>query len=1067
MRVIVCPNCGKENPEGFQFCGFCTAPLQPTAPEPRDVRKTVTVVFTDVTGSTSLGEQLDPESLRRVMGRYFDEMRAVLERHGGTVEKFIGDAVMAVFGIPKLHEDDALRAVRAAWEMRAALDALNAQLEPELGVTIAVRTGVNTGEVVAGDASAGQTLVTGDAVNVAARLEQAAAAGEILIGPATHRLVRDAVEVESLEPLPLKGKEEPVPAFRLTSVAPGAAGTARHLDSPMVGRDRELDLLRWAFDRSVEERTCHLMTVLGPAGVGKSRLVEEFLTRHAAEAAVLRGRCLPYGEGITYWPIIEAAKEAAGITDDDQPDSARAKLAALVEGEERAELIHRRVAQVIGLAANSAVPEETFWGIRSLFEAVARRRPLVLLLDDIHWAEPTLLDLIEHIADWSRDAPILLMCLARQELLELRAGWGGGKVNASTILLESLNDQDCERLIENLLGRADLPTEALRRIEDAAEGNPLFVEEMVGMLIDDGLVRPSNGGWAATGDLSNVAVPPTIQALLAARLDRLEREERSVIEGASVIGRVFYRGAVAALSSDEIRPTVPGRLATLVRRELIRPDRSDFAGEDAYRFRHMLIRDSAYESMPKEARAELHERFATWLEASVGDRAREYEEILGHHLEQAHRYLTELGLSGDRTRDLGRKAGSYLTSAGGRAEARGDVRGAANLLTRASNLLPKDEPERARMLPPLARALLEAGEFGRGRAIVSEALEEALRLGDRSVELQARAASIMDRVSTDPQMSFGEALAESERIATLAGELDDPATLARAWGVVGQLRSWAGNTAGAQEAGRRGLEAARAGGIVDILPELLAPEFSAVVWGPVTVSEGLRYWEPIFEEGGGGLAMHFAEIALAVLKAMSGEVVEAHALAERGLKTLENLGMKVHVEAPHWRAMVHLLNGQPELAEAVLRPGIDVLRSMGETGFLSTSASMVAEAAYRQQNYADAEAFAQMSREATAAGDVASEVGWRAVMAKVRARQDRHEEAERLVREALAMLEPTDTLPQRGDTLLDLAEVLRLAGRREEALAAAREALSTYEQKEDVASATRAKAVIAELKPEA
>ncbi|HJP67177.1 MAG TPA: adenylate/guanylate cyclase domain-containing protein, partial [Actinomycetota bacterium] len=632
--MVRCPNCGKDNPEDARFCMACATPLDAAAPPTREVRKTVTVVFTDVTGSTALGERLDPESLRRVMGRYFDEVRAVLERHGGTVEKFIGDAVMAVFGIPQLHEDDALRATRAAWDMRQALAELNQKLEQDLGVTIETRTGVNTGEVVAGDASAGQALVTGDAVNVAARLEQAAQPGEILIGPDTHRLVRDAVDVEPTEPLTLKGKSDAVAAFRLLGVTAEALGAARHLEAPMVGRDQELSLLQWAFNRAVTERTCHLATVLGAAGVGKSRLASEFLRGVGDQATVLRGRCLPYGDGITFWAVVEATHQAAGITDQDDPSVAKAKLAALVQDEEQGDRIAERVAQILGLVANHAVPEETLWAVRKLFESVARRRPLVLVFDDIHWAEPTFLDLIEHIADWSRDAPILLLAVARLELLELRPSWGGGKMNASTIALEPLSEQESEQLVENLLGR--LPAEAARRIAEAAEGNPLFVEEMVGMLIDDGLLVRDDGHWAPTQDLSTITVPPTIQALLAARIDRLVAEERQVIERASVVGRTFYRGAVTDMTPEEIRAMVPAQLQSLTRRELIRPLPSDFAGEDTFRFRHILIRDSAYEAMPKEIRADLHERFAAWMEAAAGDRAREYEEILAYHMEQAY-----------------------------------------------------------------------------------------------------------------------------------------------------------------------------------------------------------------------------------------------------------------------------------------------------------------------------------------------------------------------------------------------------------------------------------------------
>ena len=539
MRI--CPSCGEENSDRARFCQNCATPLTETE-RTSEVRNVVTIVFADVTGSTALGERLDPEALRRVMGRYFDEMAAVIERHGGTVEKFIGDAVMAVFGIPQLHEDDALRAVRAADGMRAALERLNLDLERDHGVGLAARIGVNTGEVVAGDPSGGQRLVTGDAVNVAARLEQAAAPGEILLGESTHRLVKDAVEVTPVEPLDLKGKADPVRASRLDVVLEDTAGHARHLDSALVGRQKELQMLDHALDRVVTERTSHLFTLLGPAGVGKSRLVWEFVAGPGTEATVLRGRCLSYGEGITYFPLVEVVQEAAGIERTDDLATVRSKLATLAEGAEDRDRIVSLVAGLLSWGEPVAA-EDGQWGVRKLLEHLAHERPLVCVFDDIHWAEPNFLELIEHLADWTRDAPLLLLCIARPELLELRQDWGGGKMNASTILLEPLAGDEVSHLVDNLLGRADIPAIARARILEAAEGNPLFVEEMLGMLIDDGLLRFEDGAWQAVEDLAHVTVPPTIQLLLAARLDRLDAQERAVIERGSVEGKVFHEGA--------------------------------------------------------------------------------------------------------------------------------------------------------------------------------------------------------------------------------------------------------------------------------------------------------------------------------------------------------------------------------------------------------------------------------------------------------------------------------------------------------------------------------------------
>ena len=506
--VLTCAACGEENPDRAKFCLACGAALADTThASTQEVRKTVTVVFSDVTGSTAMGERLDPETLRVVMSRYFAEMQDAVEAHGGVVEKFIGDAVMAVFGIPHLHEDDAVRAVRAAAEMRTRLADLNEGFLKERGVSIVVRTGVNTGEVVAGDAKGSQHLVIGDAVNVAARLEQVAQPGEILLGAATYSLVKDAVDAEPVDALALKGKSEPVAAFRLVDVRSGVSGHVRRLDSPMVGRERQRRILDESFDQAVSERVCFLFTVLGAAGVGKSRLINEFLASARTNARVVEGRCLSYGEGITFWPLAEILRSAAGIGDHEPAADALRSLTALFGEDPEAETLAAQVAGLIGLVPAEAAPEEAYRAVRRAFEIMAAERPLVAVFDDIHWAQPAFLDLIDNLADWTRDAPVLLICTARHDLLEARPSWGGGKLAATTIQLEPLAPKDSAALIANLLGTAHLDEAVGRRIAEAAEGNPLFVEEMFSMLIDDGHLVNRDGEWEATGDLTEVAVP--------------------------------------------------------------------------------------------------------------------------------------------------------------------------------------------------------------------------------------------------------------------------------------------------------------------------------------------------------------------------------------------------------------------------------------------------------------------------------------------------------------------------------------------------------------------------------
>jgi class 3 adenylate cyclase len=700
----LCSNCGQANPEIARFCLACGAPLRAKSDAARQIRKRVTILFADVTGSTALAKRLDPEALRRVMGRYFDETRTIVERHGGTVEKFIGDAVMAVFGIPLLHEDDALRAVVAASEIRDALASLNDDVERKLGVTINVHIGVNTGEVVAGDASAGQAFATGDAVNVAARLEEVAAPGEILIGEPTYRLVRDAVTVEPVGRHLLKGKGAAVPAFRLLAVGTGRPGAKRRSQSPFVGRGHELEVLADAFSAVVQDSASRLVTVLGPAGVGKSRLVEEFLASGLTDKAmVVRGRCLPYGEGITFWPIKEAITEAAGVSAEESADTARQRITSLLEPGTGADLIAERVTDVLGLADTVVEHRAHFWAIAGFLQSLARRRPLVAVFDDIQWAEPTFLDLVEYIVTEAGNSPILLLCVARPELLDFRTSW------EPTIRLQPLSDDEAALMVGSLLG--GLPDEARLHIVEAAEGSPLFVEEMVTMLIDEGLLRRRNGSWFSAGDLGRIRVPPTIQALLAARVERLGGMERKVLERGAVEGKVFHRGAVVQLLPEAERRGVGECLTALVQKDLLKPDSTHFADEAAFRFRHQLLRDAAYESLPKEARSRLHEQFATWLEEKAGERTGEYEEILGYHLEQAYRYRVELGLAAQGDGRTAEAAAKYLGSAGLLARARGDLPAAANLLSRATELSPPDSTARSELAGKLRDVLFQSGEL--------------------------------------------------------------------------------------------------------------------------------------------------------------------------------------------------------------------------------------------------------------------------------------------------------------------------------------------------------------------
>jgi class 3 adenylate cyclase/tetratricopeptide (TPR) repeat protein len=1066
--VRVCPNCGEENSDRARFCQVCATPLETEAAPTREVRKVVTVLFTDVTGSTTLGEQLDPETLRRVMGRYFDAMQVAVERHGGVVEKFIGDAVMAVFGIPTLHEDDPLRAVRAAADMREALTELNRDLEAEWGVSIQTRTGVTTGEIVAGEPTAGQRLVTGDTVNTAARLEQAAQPGEVLIGEPTYRLVRDAVRVEPVEALSLKGKAEPVPAYRLVAVESGAEAHARRLDSPMVGRDRELRLLQEALDRAVSERTCHLFTLLGPAGVGKSRLVLEFLQRVTATTTVLRGRCLSYGEGITFFAVAEAVRGAAGITEQDSQEEAREKIEAAAADAGQASLVADSVAELIGLAPGPVAAEDAFWAVRSFLETLAQDRPLIVVFDDIHWAEPTLLDLVEHIADWTRDAPIVLLCIARPELLDVRPGWGGGKMNATSILLEPLGSEQCVELIDNLLGAEGLPTPARSRILEAAEGNPLFVEEMLGMLIDDGLLRRDDGRWVASEEIARVAVPPTIQLLLAARLDRLDAEERAVAERASVEGKIFHRGAVMRLSPDQDRPQVRTRLLALARKELIRPDRAVFAGEDAFRFRHLLIRDAAYQGMPKEARAELHLQFADWLTEQAGDRLPEYEDILGYHLEQSYRYRAELGPVDEEGTRLAERAGAVLASAARRALARDDFHAAAGLLRRALDLLPEDASDVMGLRLELAQALRESSQFEAASKLAEDLIRKAREAGDRRIEARASALQAWLVTTLDPTVPQETGRLQAEEARRTLEELGDVSGALEASRTATFLTFTIGRVDESVALARVRLDQARQLGDMRVVRRTLTGISGGLYYGSTPVSQAIEEILALLPEvADSPFATAEAMEQLPALYAMQGRFDEARRFAHQTIALLNEVGHQFRLATrTFWTGPMHMLAGEFEEAERELRESVAMLEALKDKGFLSTIAVDLAEALIAQGRYDEAERYVEYGRSLGAEDDIVTQVEWRAAQAAVLAARGELEKAERLAHEAVNLGEGTDYVSMRGDLWVRLGEVLKLAGRTDEAADAVARALGLYERKGNEVAAARARRELADLRSE-
>jgi class 3 adenylate cyclase/tetratricopeptide (TPR) repeat protein len=999
-------------------------------------RRTVTVLFADVADSTPLGERLDPEALRQVMSRWFERMSEVLVRHGGTVEKFIGDAVMAVFGIPELHEDDALRAVRAATELRSAMSQLNDELEQELGVHIGIRVGVNTGEVVAGDGTGGQMLVTGDPVNVAKRLEEAARTGEILLGEGTRRLVANAALLEPRDELTVKGKSGPVIAWNVLGVIEGAPAYARRLDAPLVGRADELRLLHEAFASAVADRGCRLVTVVGPAGIGKSRLVTELCRSVREEARTVSGRCLPYGDGITFWPLVQIVGAFGG------DDGVRALLTDANDGE----LVAERVLGAVGPTHSSSPSGELFWAVRRLLEEAAREQPLVVMVEDIHWAAPTLLDLLEYLAGWTHDAPVLLLCLSRPDLLEERQGWLTAP-NATGIVLAPLTDAEADVLLDEIGQEWPLDAEARARIKEAAEGNPLYVEQMAAMIAEGG---PAD------------SIPPSIHALLAARLDRLPADERAVLERAAVAGKEFVRSAVLQLSDETQREEVDARLLSLARKDLLAawPGR-----EDAYRFRHALIRDAAYAGIPKELRAQLHEGFADWAIRTTAGRAGDLDEIVGYHYEQAFRYREELGPLDERARTLADRSGELLGQAGERAFARHDMPAAVNLLARAVTLLHEEHAIRLQALPQLGSALMKTGDFTRADKVLSEALAGAAAAGDKKLELRTLIEREFFRTFTNPESSTEEIVRIAETAIPLLEELHDELGLAKAWWLRSEADVIAGRWAARAEALEHALHHAKSASDPREISTIIALLAQALEYGPTPVSEAIRRCEELRESVHEDAEVRAAIAStLAGLHAMQGHFDEARLLAEEGRVVYEELGLR-YMRAARSLASgsIELLAGDPAAAVRELRWGYDELEKMGERGTRSTLAAFLAQALVEEGRYSDAIEFSKISEDTGAAADVVTQAVWRSARATALAQAGDSAAAELLAAEAVELAEGTDFLDLQGATLLSLANVLHLTGQSEKAPPLVERARRAFERKGNTVAQAKAVAALGEL----
>ena len=1070
-----CPACGAENRDGARFCGECAAPLgattacescgvqnlagrkfcdacgTPLAARPEAgggaqvvarpeaaARKIVTIVFADLAGSTALHERLDAESVRVLMDRYYAALRSVIEAHDGAVVKLLGDGVMAAFGVPRVREDDALRAVRAAVAMQRACRALAAE-QAGAARDITLRVAVNTGEVVV---SADHSDVVGDPVNVAARLQQEARDGEVLVGESTRRLVADSVTLAPFGSLALKGRTGSVEAHRVVSLARPVGTT-----TAFVGREDELRRLTAVYDAAVAAPASRLVTVLGSPGLGKSRLLAELVRRLTGDGAIVVAAQCDATAVATFAPLADALRTLLEVDDGAAPEAVRAAVAAVVaERETDRDRIAAGIARLLGAAP--APPEETFFVLRRLLASIARTKPVVLAIDDVQWAEPLLLDFIEHLIQWGAGVPLLVLAAARPELRDTRAPLTtpGGLVS-DVVVLGGLAAGAATRLAANVIGAAELPAAVVGRVLAASEGNPLFVGELVRMLVHDGALKRDGDRWTTGVEVARLDMPPTIQALLAARIERLRAEERIVIERAAVIGRQFSRAALEHLLPPDLRADLDARLASLRRSELIDPDAGWLLGEPVLRFHHALIRDAAYRRVLKGTRAELHARFAAWLESRAGESV-EHDETIGWHLEQAHQHLCELGPVDAHGRALGERAASHLGAAGRRALARDDMAVAAGLFGRAVDRLDGDDPARADLALDWCEALLAGGAV----ATATRAIAELARFIDRSQRLRAWHTCFVGQLAalTDPQALRTTVDAVAAAAQTLAGE-DDAAGEAKAHFVHATALARLGDIGASETALDRALAAARRAHDRRRANGVLAGAPVAALSGPSPVARAsgrcLDVVRVLRITQGSPTVEAVALRCQAVLEALRGRGDAARRMLASSRRMVEELGVTQRLlEADMAAGLIALLEGDVAGAEASLRIAYDGLRAHGLRIDAAQAAALLGRALLALGRDAEAEALTAES-EALAGDDLKAAIAWRGVRAEALARRGEHAAAIELAHAAVAIASATDALLDHADARRALAVALRAAGRNREADAEDARVLELWEAK--------------------
>ena len=900
---------------------------------------------------------------------------------------------------------------------------LSEELQRDLGVAIGMKLGVESGEVFV-SAGARRRFAAGDAFNVAARLEGIAAEGQILLGGSIHALVKDHVRVEPLEPLELKGRAAKVRPWRLLELLDDPLRFTAP-PTPLVGRERELSELHSEFARSRAGPECRVATVVGAAGIGKSRLAREFAAEIRDEATVAVGRCLSYGEDVTYRPLVDIVRQLCGVDPSE-------RLGELLDGDDTRV---RLVLQAIGMAAGAAQPEETSWAVRSLLERVAEEQPLVVAVEDVHWAQPPMLDLLDYLGAFSSDHPILILCLARPDLGEARPEWIAPRPNRGLLVLDPLSNDDARRLVGTASATALGPATE-DRIVQMAEGNPLFLEQLAAVEMDEG-----------------AALPSTIQAVLAARIDRLAPGERAVLEHASVQGRSFYVGGAAALLPEPDRAAIATHLMGLVNKQLVRVEHSEIPGEDAFRFSHVLIREVAYQGLPRGRRAELHERLAGWLAARPGGR----DDMIGFHLAEAYQNLAALGPVSGHEQAIAGAAAKRLTAAAEAARLRGDPAAGARLLERAEAVVTADPEAHGELLPELGAALYDAGRLDEAAQILDTAVE---RSPEARLRARARIERELVRLETEPEAGT----AQAERVAREGLELLDRKRdlhgTCRAWFLRGCVAWGAGKAGDADEFWTHAAGCAEGAGAERERYEVIGWQAMAAAQGPMPVEEALGRCEKFGElVRGSPRATVWILHPLALLHAMKEDFNAAGELLAEADRIQAALG-GLSSGFSHLEAWTRMCMEQPELAEARLRADVETLESMSGRDTLATTFALLAKAVFAQGSVGEAGELCGAAEREAAAEDTMTQVILRGVGARVAVRQGRLEVGETLAREAVNLADSTDLISLRGDAMLDLADVLRIVDRREEAERAAQAGLAFYRAKGNTAGAREALALL-------